>query len=393
MGKKLIVLVLACAMLLMAFAGCAATPAASTQPSAAAPASSEAQASAVASNVGAGTMVGVSMPTKSLQRWNQDGANMQEQLEKAGYVVDLEYAGENDVATQVKQLENMITKGCKVLVIAAIDGAALGTVLDDAEKEDITVIAYDRLIRDHEKVDYYATFDNYKIGVLQAQYLVTKLGLDTGAKGPFSMEIFGGSPDDNNAFMINQGHMDTIQQYLDSGALVITSGQTAMDVIAIKAWNSATAQSRMDNLLTANYADKPVQAILSPNDSIAQGVVASLKAAGYGSADKPYPVLTGQDCDILSVRQIIDGTQSMSEFKDTRLLAAKVVEMVNAILTNQEVPVNDTESYDNGVKVVPSYLLIPVAVDQSNYKEVILDSGYYTEDQINAAGASASAES
>lgn len=382
---------MACVMIMVAFAGCTGTPAAE---SSAAPASSEAASAAPAAtsaaaeesaapeNVGAGTMVGVSMPTKSLQRWNQDGANMQGLLEDAGYVVDLEYAGENDVATQVKQLENMITKGCKVLVIAAIDGSALGTVLDDAEKAGIIVIAYDRLIKGHKKVDYYATFDNYKIGVLQAQYAVDALGLANGEKGPFTMEIFGGSPDDNNAFMINDGHMDTMKQYIDSGVLNIKSGQTAMDVIAIKSWNSATAQTRMDNLLTAHYADESVDVVISPNDSIAQGIVASLKAAGYGSADKPYPILTGQDCDIMSVKQIIEGTQSMSEFKDTRLLAAKVVEMVNAILTNQEVPVNDTTSYDNGVKVVPSYLLTPVAVDKSNYKEQLIDSEYYTEDQL-----------
>jgi putative multiple sugar transport system substrate-binding protein len=307
---------------------------------------------------------------------------MKKKLEELGYTVDLEYGGENDVATQVKQLENMITKGCKVLVIASIDGSALGTVMDAAKKEGIAVIAYDRLIKNTDAVSYYATFDNYKVGVIQAQYVIDTLGLAKGEKGPFTMEIFGGSPDDNNAFMFNAGEMDTLKPYIDSGVLDIKSGQTDMEVIAIKAWKAETAQARMDNLLTANYADEPVDVVVSPNDSLAQGIVASLKAAGYGTEDKPFPIITGQDCDVINVKQIIAGEQSMSVFKDTRTLAAKVVEMVNAIVTGGEVPVNDTETYDNGVMVVPSYLCEPVFANKDNYKELLLDSGYYTEDQL-----------
>ncbi|NLK68195.1 MAG: sugar ABC transporter substrate-binding protein [Clostridiaceae bacterium] len=330
---------------------------------------------------GSGKLIGVAMPTKSLQRWNQDGANMKNLLEKAGYTVDLQYAADS-VEMQVSQIENMITKGAEILVIASIDGESLGGVLEQAAKENIKVIAYDRLIKGTPHVDYYATFDNYKVGVLQGQYIIDTLKLAEGEKGPFTMEVFGGSPDDNNAYYFNGGAMDTLRPYIDSGVLVIKSGQTDMEQIAIPGWKSEGAQARMDNLLTAYYADENVDIVLSPNDSLAQGIVASLKAAGYGSSSKPYPILTGQDCDITNVKQLIAGEQSMSVFKDTRTLAEKVVGMVEAIMKGTEPDINDTETYDNGVKVVPSYLCDPVFADVNNYKELLIDSGYYTEDQL-----------
>ena len=330
---------------------------------------------------GGGDLIGVAMPTKSLQRWNQDGDNMKKQLEAAGYRVDLQYAADS-VETQVSQSENMKTKGAKVLVIASIDGESLGGVLEDAAKDGIKVIAYDRLIRGTEHVDYYATFDNYKVGALQGQYIVETLGLDKGEKGPFTLEVFGGSPDDNNAYFFNAGAMDTLQPYIDSGALVIKSGQVDMEQIAISGWKSEGSQARMDNLLTAFYSDENIDVVLSPNDSLAAGIVASLKAAGYGSADKPYPILTGQDCDVTNVKHLIAGEQSMSVFKDTRTLAAKVVGMVDAIMKGTEPEINDTKTYDNGIKIVPSYLCEPVFADVNNYRELLIDSGYYTEDQL-----------
>jgi putative multiple sugar transport system substrate-binding protein len=325
-------------------------------------------------------LIGVAMPTKSLQRWNQDGSNMEAKLVEAGYDVVLEYA-DNKVEQQVSQIENMITKGCEVIVIASIDGTALKGVLDQAAKEEIKIIAYDRLITDSENVDYYATFDNYLVGQIQGEYIVNALDLNNAA-GPFNMEVFGGSPDDNNAYFFNSGAMDTLQPFIDAGKLVINSGQVEMEQIAIQGWKPEGAQERMDNLLTANYADKNLDVVLSPNDSLAQGVVASLKAAGYGSAEKPYPILTGQDCDTTNVKMLLAGEQSMSIFKDTRTLADQVVVMVKAIVEGTEVPVNDTETYDNGVKVVPSFLCEPVFADKDNYKEILIDSGYYTEDQI-----------
>ncbi|MBF4695067.1 multiple monosaccharide ABC transporter substrate-binding protein [Fusibacter ferrireducens] len=326
-------------------------------------------------------LIGVSMPTKSLQRWNQDGANMKTELEKKGYSVELLYA-EDSVDQQIKDLENMITKGCKVLVIASIDGEALKGVLDEAGKAGIKVIAYDRLIKGSKYVDYYATFDNYLVGVIQGNYIIEKLGLDKGEKGPFTMEVFGGSPDDNNAYFFNGGAMDTLAPYIESGVLNIKSGQTEMEQIAIQGWKSEGAQARMDNLLTAFYADESVDVVLSPNDSLAQGIVASLRAAGYGTSSNPFPILTGQDCDTTNVKMLIAGEQSMSVFKDTRTLAAKVVDMVEAIMKGTEPPINDTKTYDNGVKIVPSYLCEPVFADVNNYKALLIDSGYYTEDQL-----------
>jgi putative multiple sugar transport system substrate-binding protein len=323
-----------------------------------------------------GDSIGVAMPTQSLQRWNQDGANMKAQLEAKGYSVDLQYAN-NDVNTQVQQLENMITKGVKVLVIASIDGSALTDVLQKAADNNIKVIAYDRLIMNSKNVDYYATFDNFKVGVIQGQYIESKLKLKT-AKGPFNMELFAGSPDDNNATFFFNGAMSVLKPYITKGKIVIPSKQTSFTKIAIQGWDSAKAQARMDNLIAANYANgKKLDGVLSPNDSLAIGIIASLKNADYGSSGKAYPIITGQDCDKPNVLAMINKQQSMSIFKDTRTLAAKVVDMVDAILSGKTAPVNDKKTYNNGMKIVPSFLCTPVYADVTNYKKILIDSGYY----------------
>ncbi|HTX72192.1 MAG TPA: sugar-binding protein, partial [Rectinemataceae bacterium] len=244
------------------------------------------------------------------------------------------------------------------------------------------VIAYDRLIMNTPDVDYYATFDNFKVGVIQGQFIEKALNLKT-AKGPFNIELFAGSPDDNNATFFNKGAMSILQPYINSGKLKVPSAQTAFTTIAIPNWTSATAQARMDNLITANYANgKVLNAVLSPNDSLAIGIVASLKNNGYGAAGKPYPVLTGQDCDKANVKAMIAGQQSMSVFKDTRTLAAKVVDMVDAIMHAKKVPVNDTKTYNNTVKIVPSFLCDPVFADVNNYKAILVDSGYYSASDL-----------
>ena len=334
-----------------------------------------------AASAASGQMIGVSMPTQSLQRWNQDGSNMQKQLETKGYKVELQYAN-NDVNTQVQQIENMITKGCKVLVIAAIDGSSLTDVLGKAKQSDCKVIAYDRLIMKTPNVDYYASFDNYKVGTMQGQYLETKLGLKDG-KGPFNIEVFGGDPGDNNAHYFYNGAMDVLNPYIKSGKLVVQSGQVDFAKVAITNWTSATAQSRMDNLITSKYTGgTKLDAVLSPNDSLAIGIVASLQSNSFGSASKPFPILTGQDCDIANVKAIIAGQQSMSIYKDTRLLAEKVVSMVDAMLQGSTPETNNTKDYNNGVKVVPTELLTPVYVDKSNYEDILIKGGYYTADQL-----------
>ena len=322
-------------------------------------------------------LIGVTMPTKDLQRWNQDGENMKKELEAAGYEVDLQYAS-NDVSTQVSQLENQVANGCDLLVVASIDGSSLGEPLKQAKEAGIPVISYDRLIMQSDAVSYYATFDNELVGELQGQYIEDKLDLKN-AKGPFNIELFTGSSDDNNCNYFFGGAMKILQPYIDSGKLVVRSGSTTLAECATANWSTEEAQKRMENILAAYYQDgTKLDAVLSSNDSVANGITNALVASYKGD----FPILTGQDCDITSVKNIIAGKQSMSIFKDTRQLASKVVEMVTAIIEGKEVPVNDTESYDNGKGIVPTYLCQPVFADQDNYKEVLIDSGYYTEDQI-----------
>jgi len=324
--------------------------------------------------------IGIAMPTKSSARWIDDGNNMVKQFEAAGYKTDLQYA-EDDIPNQLSQLENMVTKGVAALVIASIDGTTLSNVLANAAASDIPVIAYDRLIRDSENVDYYATFDNFQVGVLQAQGIVDALGLPDAA-GPFNIELFGGSPDDNNAFFFYDGAMSVLQPLIDSGKLVVKSGQTGMDKVGTLRWDGSVAQARMDNLLSAHYTDAKVDAVLSPYDGLSIGIISSLKGVGYGSGDLKMPIISGQDAEVPSVKAILRGDQTTTIFKDTRELAKVTVQMVDALLTGGTPEVNDTKTYDNGVKVVPSYLLKPVLVTKDNIKEVLIDGGYYTEDQI-----------
>ena len=325
-------------------------------------------------------MVGISMPTKSSARWIADGDNMVKVFEAAGFETDLQYA-EDDIPVQLTQIESMVANGADVLVIAAIDGATLTDVLQKAHDAGILVMAYDRLLVNTENVDYYATFDNFQVGVLQASQIVDALDLENAA-GPFNVELFGGSPDDTNAYYFYDGAMSILQPFIDSGKLVVQSGQMGMDKVSTLRWSGETAQARMDNLLSAYYADKRIDAVLSPYDGISIGILSSLKGVGYGSAEQPMPVVTGQDAEIPSVKSILAGEQYGTIFKDTRELAKVTAEMVDAALSGAEVPINNTTTYTNGVKFVPSYLLVPHSVDATNWRELLIDSGYYTADQI-----------
>ena len=320
--------------------------------------------------------VGISMPTQDLQRWNQDGANMKEKFEAAGFTVDLQYAN-NEVATQVSQIENMISAGVKVLVIAAIDGKTLTSVLATAKTAGISVIAYDRLIMDTDAVSYYCTFDNYMVGTIQGQYIKDTLKLDDG--GAYNMEITAGDPADNNALYFYQGAIDVLQPYIDNGVITVVSGQVDFAQVATAAWSTETSQNRMETILASYYADgTQLDICLCSNDSTAKGVTNAL-ASSYTGA---YPIVTGQDCDIANTKDIIAGKQSMSIFKDTRTLAAQTVTMVSDILAGKTPETNDTKTYDNGTGIIPTYLCAPVFADVSNYKELLIDSGYYTEDQL-----------
>ena len=325
-------------------------------------------------------LVGVSMPTKSSARWIDDGNNMVKELKGAGYSVDLQYA-EDDIPNQLAQIENMVTKGVKVLVIASIDGTTLSDVLQKAADKGVKVIAYDRLIKKSKNVDYYATFDNFKVGVLQATSLIDALKLKDG-KGPFNIELFGGSPDDNNAFFFYDGAMSVLKPYIDSGKLVVRSKQMGMDKVGTLRWDGAVAQARMDNLLSAFYGKDKVHAVLSPYDGLSIGILSSLKGVGYCTAEQPCPFVSGQDAEVQSVKSIMKGEQYSTIFKDTRELAKVTVKMVDAVMSGKQPEVNDTKTYNNEVKVVPSYLLVPVPVDKSNYEKILIGSGYYKADQL-----------
>jgi putative multiple sugar transport system substrate-binding protein len=325
-------------------------------------------------------LVGISMPTKTSTRWISDGESMVKVFEEMGYETDLQFA-DDDIPNQLNQIENMITKGADVLVIAAIDGATLSDVLQQAADAGVLVVSYDRLIVNTENVDYYATFDNFGVGVIMGEQIVEGLDLEN-QEGPFNIEMFGGSPDDTNAYYFYDGAMSVLQPFIDSGKLVVQSGQMGMDVVSTLRWDGIVAQARMDNLLSAHYTDKRVDAVLAPYDGLSIGIISSLKGVGYGTEGQPMPVVTGQDAEVASVKSIIAGEQTYTVFKDTRELAKQAALMVDAALKGEEVPINNTETYDNGVKIVPSYLLIPYSVDISNYEELLIGSGYYTAEDL-----------
>ncbi|MFJ9667477.1 multiple monosaccharide ABC transporter substrate-binding protein [Streptomyces sp. NPDC101219] len=329
-----------------------------------------------------GAVIGIAMPTKSSERWIADGNNVVKDLESKGYKTKLVY-GEDDPDQQVSQVENLITQGVKALIVASIDNKSMNNVLQQAKDADIPVISYDRLILGTENVDYYASFDNEKVGELQGSYIVEKLGLKDGSeKGPFNIELFAGSNDDNNTRYFFQGAMNVLKPYIDKKQLVVRSGQTDLNQVTTLRWDGGTAQKRMDDILTSAYKTERVDAVLSPYDGISIGILSALKSDDYGSKSKPLPIVSGQDAEVASVKSIIADEQSMTVYKDTRELAKVASNMVDALLNDKKPEVNDEKTYDNGAKVVPAYLLEPVAVDKSNYQEVVVDSGYIKESDL-----------
>jgi putative multiple sugar transport system substrate-binding protein len=324
--------------------------------------------------------IGVAMPTKTSERWIKDGNAMKTQLEAAGYKVDLVYAND-DIPTQVTQVNDMVTKNDQVLVVASIDGTALTGALKQAQQAGIPVIAYDRLLLGTSAVDYYATFDNLKVGELQAQSLVAGLKA-SGKPAPWNVELFAGSPDDNNATFFFKGAMTVLQPLIDSKQIVIPSGQTDFKTVATLRWDAGVAKMRMENILTKSYSNSDVQGVLAPYDGLSRGIIAALKGNGYGSGAKKLPVITGQDAEIESVKSILADEQYSSIFKDTSKLAAATVTMIKQIAEKKAVTTNDSTSYNNGVKVVPTELLQPVAINKSNVRQIMLDAKYYTPAQL-----------
>ncbi|KQR63603.1 sugar ABC transporter substrate-binding protein [Arthrobacter sp. Leaf337] len=340
------------------------------------------------------TRIGVSLPSQDEERWITDGSAIKEGLEKIGYQVDLQYAN-NDIPTQQQQVDQMITQGADLLLLAPLDGTALTPQLQAAAGSNIPIISYDRFVRNSADVDVYVTFDNFKVGAQQATSLLIGLGVlnkdgsEGSAKGPFNIELFGGSLDDNNATFVFNGGMSVLQKYIDNGTLVITSGQNKLAQVATENWSQQKAQERMDNLLTASYTGGPaLHGVLTPNDSVARGVITSLRNAGYGptltSGQKPMPVTTGQDAEVASVKLVNDDVQFSTVFKDTRTLAAQAVSAAEDLLAGKEPQVNDTKSYDNGSKIVPSFLVPIQPIYKDNIKTALIDSGYYTAAEVEA---------
>lgn len=340
----------------------------------------ETAAPAASGGAAAKGTIGVAMPTKTSERWIKDGENMKKQLEAAGYTVNLQYAND-DIPTQVIQVNDMVTKKNQVLVVAAIDGVALKGALQEAADAKIPVIAYDRLLRETEAVQYYTTFDNFKVGVLQGTSLVDGLKASGVAK-PWNVELFAGSPDDNNATFFFNGAMSILQPLIDSGDIKIQSGETEFNKVATLRWDAAVAKKRMENILTKAYTTKDVNGVLAPYDGLSRGIIAALKGAGYGTGDKKLPIVTGQDAELESVKMILAGEQFSTVFKDTAKLAEATVKMIGEITSGATVTVNDTKTYNNGIKVVPTMLLDPVLVDKSNIVQVLVDAGYYTKEQM-----------
>lgn len=333
----------------------------------------------------AGALIGIAMPTKSLERWNRDGAYLVELLEKAGYKTSLQYA-DNKQDQQNNQVQNMLNDGAKVVVIASIDGTALGPVLDQAKTQGAKVIAYDRLINGSENVDYYATFDNYKVGQLQGQFILDNVDKFKGSDGKVNLEPFAGSPDDNNAKFFFSGAWDKIGEKVTSGEFVVPSGKAPKSndewqSIGIPEWKSTSAQSELENRLNSFYSGKKVNVVLSPNDSLALGIQQALDGAGY-KVGTDWPLITGQDADLANVKAILEGKQAMTVWKDTRKLGEQVAKMVDQVVKGETVEVNDEKTYDNGKKVVPTFLVEPQVVVKDDVKTALVDSGFYKAEEL-----------
>ena len=376
--KKLFALLLV-GGLVLSLAACAA-PAAPAAPAAEEPAADEPAAAAEPAADPKDSLIGFAMPTHSDESWLKHKNYMQQYLEEMGYKNFIDQWAEDVVADQVSQIENMITSGVDVLVVAAVDGSSLSDVLAKAAAQGIKVVAYDRLIMNTPNIDAYVTGDNFGVGEKEATYIVEKLGLKDG-KGPFNIELFAGSMDDNNSFFFFDGAMSVLQPFIDNGQLVVKSKQTAVEKVAIQQWDAAIAQARMDNLLTAHYADgSRVDAVLSPYDGLSIGIISSLKNVGYGTTDLPLPIVTGQDAEVASIISIINGEQTQTVWKDFRESAKGGAALVDALLNGTELPINDTETYNNGVKQIPTYLYPVKSIDATNYME-LFDTGFYKKDE------------
>jgi putative multiple sugar transport system substrate-binding protein len=317
---------------------------------------------AAASGFETGSAIGVALPQKTSENWVLAETLFNDGLTEAGYEPDVQFAN-GGVSEQQNQISSMITNGVKVLVVGAIDSAQLGTQLQQAADAGITIVAYDRLLTNTENVDYYVAYDNFQVGELQGQALLDGMKA-VKPEGPYNIELFAGSPDDANAKVFFDGAMSILQPEIDNGNLVVVSGQETFDQAVTQGWKAENAQKRMDTLLSGNYSSAELDGVLSPNDTLARAILTSVEGAG-----KPLPVVTGQDSEVESVKLIMEGKQYSTINKDTRALVEHVIEMVGNLQAGEEVEINDPDSYENGVKTVPAYLLEPQIVTKENAAE------------------------
>ncbi len=316
-----------------------------------------------AAGFAADATIGVALPQKTSENWVLAEGLFNDQLKAAGFKPIVQFAN-GGVSEQQNQIQAMVEQGAKVIVVGAIDGSQLGTQLKAAKDSGATVIAYDRLLKNTDAVDLYIAFDNFKVGVLQGQALLQGLAARKGP-GPYNIELIAGSPDDANSTPFFEGAMSVLQPKIDDGTLVVKSGQTTIEQVATQGWKAENAQKRMDTVLAGNYADANLDGVLSPNDTLARAALTSVKQAG-----KDVPVITGQDSEVESVKSIMAGEQYSTIYKDTRELVAQTVKTVQDLQQGKQAEVNDTKSYDNGVKVVPAYLLTPIIVTKDNAAQV-----------------------
>ena len=312
------------------------------------------------------SLIGIALPQKTSENWVLAEKLFTDGLSGAGYTGQVQFAN-GGVTEQQNQISAMVTRGAKVIVVGAIDGSQLGTQVKAAKDAGATVIAYDRLLKNTEAVDYYVAYDNREVGRLQGTALLEGLAKKK-PSGPYAIELFAGSPDDANAQVFFDGAMEVLKPKIDDGTLKVASGQTEFNQVVTQGWKAENAQKRADTLLSANYTSADLDGVLSPNDTLARAVIAAVKSAG-----KDVPVITGQDSEVESVKSIMKGEQYSTINKDTRKLVAQTLEMINALQTGSEPTVNDTEQYNNGVKVVPANLLPPVIVTKETAAEAYKD--------------------
>lgn len=325
--------------------------------------------------------VGISMPEQQLERWKIDGDNLKKELESYGYQVTLQYAdGKTDL--QSSQIQNMANQGSDYVVIASIDGNSTGAAAEQAQSIGAKVIAYDRLIMNTDAVDYYTTFSLTDVGKMQGQYIVDKLGLENGEKGPFNVELMSGSPTDNNARYYYEGAWEVLEPYFDSGVLKSKSNKVPKSVddwqsIGIDNWDRQKGQAEMENRINSFYNDgAKLDAVLAPNDAIALGTVNAVESAGWDY----FPIITGQDAEKANVKAIVEGKQSMTVYKDTRELAKATADLIKQLVDGKEPEAKD--SFNNEKKDVPSRLLTPVSVDKDLVQKELVDSGYIDASEV-----------